>query len=269
MARLMVGADNIACSIGACAPVGQGGYTMLWLYKLTQFSGVGGLGSLRKTGEVGGFARDCLITGNRLFGLADFSNGFPAGPLPEALWLWSLQSKPDGAAHYQWAYGLYPITDPDAQIIFGESPVNPGNHGDPGAGDAVWIGGSQVGGNRTIALQAFFSPMLSPVQIKGALTKRLIDVLALAPVGCWPLNQVGTDIAVIDVTGNGADQVLLTGTTVAADPPEYDFSLIPPQTAVSWEQRIEAGPSPWQIEQSERDSWTIEAGPSPWQISQG
>jgi hypothetical protein len=43
----------------------------------------------------------------------------------------------------------------------------------------------------------------------------------------------------------------------------------PPQTAISWEQRIEAGPSPWQIEQSERDSWTIEAGPSPWQISQG
>lgn len=222
------GTDNITCSVGSCGPVGSGSYSMVWLYRIDLFSGVGGLGTLRR---LGASARDAIVTGNRLYGLNEFTgNGFPSPPdpaLPETQWIWVAQSKVAGSAHYTWAYGLYPIVDPDTDIIFGED-TGAANHGDPGAGDEVWIGQAAVGGNRDIALQAFFAPQLSVAQIKAGFTEALADLMALNPLGCWPLNQAATTDDVVDVTGNGADQTALSGTTVSDNPPDYDFNLAPP-----------------------------------------
>jgi hypothetical protein len=221
MGRLFAGADKIDCAIGANAPVGTGSYTMIWLYKITLFAGVGGLGSLLQTGSR---VRTALVTGNKLFGTGDFSSGFPASALPEDTWIFVAQSKTTGAAHYTWAYGLYPIVDPNTDIIFGEA-AGSANHGDPGAGDAVSIGLSDVGGSRTLALQAFFAPQLTQAQIKTAFSQSLSSIMALGPTGCWPLNQANITDPVLDVTGHGADQTAISGTTVAANPPGYNFSL--------------------------------------------
>jgi hypothetical protein len=224
MSRHLTGTDNIICSVGSCGPLGTGSYSMLWLYRIDLFAGVGGLGTLRR---LGAYAREALVTSNKLFGQGDFSSGFPNSALPEATWLWAVQSKAAGAAHYTWAYGLYPIVDPNTDIIFGES-VGAANHTDPGLGDEVWIGGAEVSGARDIALQAFFTPQLSQTEIKTALTTAIADIMALNPVGCWPLNQAATTDPVIDVTAHGADQTSLVGTTVSANPPGYDFNLTPP-----------------------------------------
>lgn len=48
-----------------------------------------------------------------------------------------------------------------------------------------------------------------------------------APDGLWPFNQAATTTAVTDITGNGANQTTLTGTTVVTgdDPPGFSFAL--------------------------------------------
>lgn len=222
MARRFAVGDNIVCSVGACGPVGTGAYTLVWLYQIPLFSGIGGLGALRRSGA---FAREGFVTTGKFYGAGDF-DGF--GTSPEAVWVWVAQRKVAGSAVYEWAYGVYPIADPDVDITFGSS--GPGTHGDPGVGDQVYIGLTDVQGNptRDIAVQAFFTGRLSDATIKGIFTTALADLIAAGPVGCWPLNQGVTTDPVVDVTGNGADQTLLTGTTVVANPPGYDFNLTPP-----------------------------------------
>lgn len=228
MARRIATGDNIVCSVGACGPLGSGAYTMVWLYQIPLFSGIGGLGALRRSST---FAREAFITSSgKFFGAGDFE-GFSTSP--EAQWVWVAQRKvanataPAGNKPYEWAYGVYPITDPDTQITFGQTVST---FGDPGAGDQVYIGLTDVQGNptRDIALQAFFDYRLSNAQIKAAFTANLSDLMALSPAGCWPLNQASTSDAVTDATGNGANQTSLTGTTVVANPPGYSFSLTPP-----------------------------------------
>lgn len=47
-----------------------------------------------------------------------------------------------------------------------------------------------------------------------------------APTGLWVFDQASTATPCDDLTGNGADQVALTGTTVVADaPPGFDYTL--------------------------------------------
>lgn len=226
MARQFAPGDTIECDVGACAPVGSGAYTMVWLYQIPLFAGVGGLGALRRSGT---YAREALVTGGKWFGAGDFSSGF--GTSPEApTWTWVAQRKSAGAAHYEWAYAAYPVADPDTDIIFGEAP-DAANHGDPGAGDEVWIGMAEVQATRKIAVMAMFSGRLSDATIKTIFTTRLLDLMNASPVGCWPLNQADIADDVIDVTGAGADQNAITGTTVVADPPGYDYDLAP-ETAV-------------------------------------
>jgi hypothetical protein len=49
----------------------------------------------------------------------------------------------------------------------------------------------------------------------------------LTPAALWPFNQASTSDPVLDVTGNGADQTSITGTSVVNgdDPPCFSFSL--------------------------------------------
>lgn len=55
----------------------------------------------------------------------------------------------------------------------------------------------------------------------------LADWVALSPSGLWPFNQESVGDPVLDITGNGADQTAITGTSVLTgdDPPGFNFSL--------------------------------------------
>ncbi len=224
MARTYGGGTNyIRCAIGSCAAAGSGAYTLISLVKLPLFQTFSGLVSVRRSGA---FARYNLVTGSKLFGEGDFSSGF--GSITSNVWTWTVQRKAAGAAHYEMAYALYPVADPDTDITFGQAP-DAANHSDPGAGDEIWLGETAVHGLGDHALHAVFTSRLGDAAVKSALTSALSDIMALSPAGCWPLNQATALVAVSDVTGNGADEIATVGNVgVSADPPGYDYNLLPP-----------------------------------------
>jgi hypothetical protein len=55
----------------------------------------------------------------------------------------------------------------------------------------------------------------------------LLNWLALSPNGLWAFNQEDVGDPVLDLTGNGADQIAITGTSVLTgdDPPGFSFDL--------------------------------------------
>jgi hypothetical protein len=216
------GVNYIRCSVGGAAAVSSGAYTLISLVRLPLFQTASGLVAARRASA---YARYSLITGAKLFGHQDFSSGF--GAITSSAWTWIVQRKAAGAAHYEMAYALYPVVDPDADITFGEAP-DAGNHTDPGAADEIWLGETDVHGRGDHALHAAYASRLGDAAIKTGLTAALTDLMALNPVGCWPLDQATALVQVQDVTGAGADEIATVGTVaVSADPPGYDFSIAP------------------------------------------
>ena len=63
------------------------------------------------------------------------------------------------------------------------------------------------------------------------------DIADLSPTGLWDFNQASTATNVTDLTGGGADQTAIAGTTVIADgvddPPGWTFGLGPAAAAPS------------------------------------
>lgn len=217
----------VQCSVGATAAGGTGAYTIISLIKLPLFVGASGVISLRGGG---GFRRTFLVADNgHLFGASDFSDGF--GPIVSDEWWWIVQRKLAGSQHYEFAIAQYPVADPDTDITFGES-NNSDVHGDPGSGDEVWLGLTDIPARGDHGLNAWFNAYLSNADIKSALTEALTDIMALDPAGCWPMNQATEDDPVSDVTNNGADEIAVINgpIPVSDDPPGYDFALTPPVT---------------------------------------
>lgn len=212
--------QSIDCSIGTCGPSATGAYTLLSLVKLPLFAGASGLVAVRR---LGAYARYNLISGNKAFGFNDFSAGF--GTMPEDVWFWIAQRKLAGSQLYEFAFALYPVVNPNTDITFGS---NLGTHADFATdGDLIRLGSSDVVGRGDHALHALWNGYLTDAQIKTALTTNLSDIMALGPAGCWPLNQANASDPVLDVTNHGANQTALVGTqtTLAADPPGYNFAL--------------------------------------------
>lgn len=260
MSRTFDGGTNyIRCSIGTCGPAGAGAYTMISLLKLPLFTGFSGTFAVRRSSA---YARYMLITGSKLFGEGDFSSGF--GPVPDNVWLWTVERKAAGSAHYEFAYATYPVANPDTDIVFGEAP-DAGNHTDPGAGDEIWLGETPVHARGDHALDALFASRLTDAAIKSALTTALTDIMALNPAGCWPLNQATALVAVEDVTGNGADEIATVGTVgVSADPPGYDFDIAPPPEQAI---QIYAGrpTTRWRVASATR-RWAVGAPDPKWKV---
>ena len=80
--------------------------------------------------------------------------------------------------------------------------------------------------NGRIAAVAVYESVLSDEQIE-ALRNGMVAVMDAAPVGAWRFNQSNVGTAVEDLTGNGADQSAITGTSVVTgdDPPSFNLSL--------------------------------------------
>jgi hypothetical protein len=79
-----------------------------------------------------------------------------------------------------------------------------------------------------IAVAAVFDTELSDALIESIQTTPSTQKLAdLGAVALWDLNQASTGTAVVDLTGDGADQTTITGTTVVTgdDPPGWTFGV--------------------------------------------
>jgi hypothetical protein len=57
-------------------------------------------------------------------------------------------------------------------------------------------------------------------------------VIGASNAGLWAFTQSAVSTPVPDLTGGGADQASISGTTVVADPPGFDFTLTPPTLGV-------------------------------------
>lgn len=119
------------------------------------------------------------------------------------------------------------------RYIFSTADWNRGNGGtmvdgnSPGATGTVrfgeWQGGDDFNGN--IAVAGIWDRVLTDTEV-DALTTGLQAWVDSTPVGLWAFNQDSVATAVEDITGNGANQSAITGTSVDADVPAgFDFSL--------------------------------------------
>jgi hypothetical protein len=69
-----------------------------------------------------------------------------------------------------------------------------------------------------LAVVGVWQTVLSDGQIEGLISS-LADWSDLSPTALWAFNQASTSDPVLDLTGGGADQTAITGTTVSADEP--------------------------------------------------
>lgn len=112
-----------------------------------------------------------------------------------------------------------------------------GNGSDP-SGNAGTIAGGHISLGQSVDVASDFVGLLAlagvwDVQLDDGDIEDLAANLATAdwlnhasaPIGLWQLNQASTAEDVLDLTGGGADQVGLTGTSVDAenDPPGWEF----------------------------------------------
>ena len=81
--------------------------------------------------------------------------------------------------------------------------------------------------NGRIAFVAVYDRVLSDAEVQGI--AGVSDAMALTPVGAWLLDQASTATAVTDLTGNGADQTALSGTSVVSDTVP-NFDMTPPSS---------------------------------------
>jgi hypothetical protein len=94
-----------------------------------------------------------------------------------------------------------------------------------GGTDSIEIGtGDEASPNVDIAAAAkWATDVLSDAEIEALGTTDMADWMAGAPDGAWQFNQASTSDDVLDLTGGGADQTAISGTTVVTDPVGWTY----------------------------------------------
>jgi len=119
---------------------------------------------------------------------------------------------------YVYDTGVWTHTNSGNTVDDSAAPISPINHVTLGG----YGGGDIYSGHMLIA--AMWNRVLSDSELEG-MTGSLVQWVQTYPKGLWVLNQASISTPVEDTTGNGANQVSLTGTTISAvaDPP---FSIL-------------------------------------------
>lgn len=91
--------------------------------------------------------------------------------------------------------------------------------GTPGGTGQVWFGanGTPTWLNGDLAACAAYDYVLTDAQVE-LLGVGFLQWLKLKPVGLWLFDQASTGTSVTDLTGGGANQASITGTTVTTGP---------------------------------------------------
>ena len=89
-----------------------------------------------------------------------------------------------------------------------------------------WNGTEQFNGRYAAAM--IFGKALSQAEVEALVAVEFqTDWLALGPLALWQLGQASVEEIVEDITGNGADEVSRTGTTVAEEEPPIPYEAEP------------------------------------------
>lgn len=92
-----------------------------------------------------------------------------------------------------------------------------------GGTDAIRLGTAENNGNVDIAALAEYAGALSDGAIEALGITAMADWLAASPRMAVQLNQASTADPVTDLTGGGADQTAISGTSVVSDPPGWSY----------------------------------------------
>lgn len=207
------GADFILVDEGTCDAAGTGAFTIVALVKPA--GGTGAALSLRASGTI---VRQIIWDSGVFFGAGDFSG---AGTVNVGNYQYVAQTKAAGSHVYRWHFLDYGSSPASTTHVDGT-----GAHGDGSAIDGVQLGNGDNRGNGDIAVLAAWTRELSDADVEAVFTSHLSAWNAQAPAGLWPLSAAESGNPVVDVTGNGADEVSVTGTiTSATDPASFDYAL--------------------------------------------
>ena len=213
------GGDLIAFSAGALATIAGGPFSIAVLHRpVSQFCG---MHHAEKTA-----ATQYELWGEGGSGIFTLPGGFGAGPAI-TINQWQLTGASKAAGSVTGRYHLVPLEGGSAGVWNHINAVG-GTWNDWALGiDKLVIGTGQRKGAGQIAAVAVW-----PFNFTDSDWVNLIGFTQAQawfnqhPSAMWLLNQASTATPVQDVTGNGANQTSLTGTTVSGlEPPGWSYSL--------------------------------------------
>lgn len=216
------GANSITITGSASVPVNQGNLTVMCLIKITA-----NLGNdqwfIQGVTSANAAVWGILISGSKFYCPGNFGAGNGTPILNK--WMWVGFSKATGSVKPRWHF--HNLTDATAW-----SHVDDGSTvGDQSGTVTKVIIGGQPGNTNGIrgseAAVGYWSSVLTDAQIETACANGTA-LAASSLAGGHLLNQASTATAVTDISGHGATQSAITGTTVDADePPGWAYSAAP------------------------------------------
>jgi hypothetical protein len=214
MARRFLSNDTITTAIGS-APTTRAGTTVLLIRAYDAAFDLLAHDSDFVTGYATSAAVSAtFITGGKVFSNNDFGSGL-AGPTDKTVWYVVAATKTSGTVAY--TYLIAPLGGAWTTGTSGTS--NDGS----GVNNLVFGKGLLGAAKFEIAACAMWSTPLSSAAIQALGTTNMNTWMAASPNAAWQFNQASTATAVVDLTGHGADQTAISGTSVVTDPVGWTY----------------------------------------------
>ena len=215
--------DRLICSVGAQTGTDGGPVSIGAIFRVTTQQNAGLL-CVRNATPISKYGINPWGDANVFYSTDDgVDNKFASTTYPANEWLLLIFTKGDGSAQtraHKYLYNSTTWTHTDIGSAFADSTV--------GTVTDIMIGSYHGGGGITtlagdVAVAGIWNRVLSDNETT-ALTSTLASWRNSAPTALWVLNQPSTSDPVLDLTGNGANQSSLTGTTVSSsDVPGFSY----------------------------------------------
>ena len=211
--------NYIQCNVGGCAAVCTGAYTLLAMVNMP-----GAAHGMVATMRTAAYDRDIIEDTNTLFGVGDFTTGFPTPPtvLTHGDWYIVGQTKPAGAAHYRHHY--YDYTVGTGSGVHGEA-ASSANQSDGTACTSIRVGDGDDVGNGLVAWTALLTRAISDSEFDTICNNQLQNVANLTPQALITLNGWNGATGAVDLVGTSSQSALVGTVSVGADPPGYNFTI--------------------------------------------
>lgn len=222
--RFDVADDVVELALGACNATGA--WSMAWLLRpmVADDQPIIDLGSEKLIGEL----TDGNLPGAHQSGSTRTATGDLAVSPETGEWgLWVI-TKAAGTTAIRWHF-IDPLTKAATHANDNTTIGNPSSQ----AGGSILIANGWTPAQVDIAALALWAgTALSDEQVEQlAATDIKNGWEALSPSGLWPFDQPSVEAPVTDLTGNGADEVSRTGTTILGEDPPIPYEAAPPVEA--------------------------------------
>jgi len=209
---------SINMTAGAAGAVGSGAYTLAMLVRPTTGNNNSGL---LWCDSAGSHQRSFFEDALNLFGLNDFSSGFPS--LTQGNWFVIAQSKAAGSNLYRfhiWAYA----SDGSGTMSHGTESGG-ASQGDGSTIDAIRIGIAEDRGNSLIAAVGLWTSALSDGQLDTLKSASLASWADLSPAELISLENWNGSTGATAVVGTSSQSSITGSVGVGANPPGFSFAL--------------------------------------------